>query len=71
MFIGIIKFLIKISPIDMRKSIDGLSCLVKNELNMSPISNNIFIFFNKFRDKVKILYWDRNGFIVHYKRLEF
>jgi len=55
----------------MRKSIDGLSCLVKNELNMSPISNNIFIFFNKFRDKVKILYWDRNGFIVHYKRLEF
>lgn len=61
---------IKMSPIDMRKSINGLTVIVQEELDISPTSNNIFIFFNKSKDKVKILYWDTNGFIVHYKRLE-
>lgn len=56
--------------VDMRKSIDGLTVLVVDTLEQSPQSNNLYLFRNKTGDKVKILYWDRNGFIVHYKRLE-
>lgn len=57
-------------PTDMRKSIDGLSCIVLDKFNQNPHSENLYIFFNKTKDKIKILYWDRNGFILHYKRLE-
>ena len=57
-------------PTDMRKSIDGLSCLVLDSFNQNPHSENLYIFFNKSQDKIKILYWDRNGFTLHYKRLE-
>lgn len=54
---------------DMRKSIDGLSVLVLEQFEQSPASQNIFIFFSKDKTKVKLLYWDRNGFVLHYKRL--
>ena len=54
----------------MRKSIDGLSGMVFEELKQKPDSENLYIFFNKAKDKIKILYWDRNGFILHYKKLE-
>lgn len=56
--------------IDMRKSIDSLSVLVKQEFNGDPLSGHLFIFFNRARDKVKIIYWDRNGYVLHYKRME-
>ncbi|MHB1220435.1 MAG: IS66 family insertion sequence element accessory protein TnpB [Gammaproteobacteria bacterium] len=56
--------------IDMRKSIDSLSVLVQQEFNDGPLSGHLFIFFNRSRDKVKILYWDRNGYVLHYKRME-
>jgi transposase len=54
----------------MRKSIDGLSMLVSSEFSQAPLSGDLFIFFNRSRDKVKIIYWDRNGYVLHYKRLE-
>lgn len=54
----------------MRKSIDSLSALVVEEFKNDPQSGHLFIFFNRCRDKVKIVYWDKNGFILHYKRLE-
>ncbi len=57
-------------PVDMRKSINGLSVLVADELELSPLSGSLFVFYNKARDKIKILYWDRNGFCLWYKRLE-
>jgi transposase len=57
-------------PVDMRKSIDGLSGLVVDLLEQSPQSGHLFVFYNRARDKVKILYWDKNGFVMHYKRLE-
>ena len=57
-------------PIDMRKSIDSLSALVIEEFQNDPQSGHLFLFFNRGRDKVKIIYWDRNGFVLHYKRLE-
>ena len=55
--------------VDMRKSIDGLSSLVTGALRLDAKSSALFVFFNKRRDKVKILYWDRSGFVIWYKRL--
>ncbi len=55
---------------DMRKSIDGLSTLILDNFDIQPNSEHLFIFFNKSKDKIKILFWDRNGFIIYYKRLE-
>lgn len=55
---------------DMRKSIDGLSLIVAEILEMDPFSESWFIFCNRARDKLKILFWDTNGFCLYYRRLE-
>jgi transposase len=57
-------------PVDMRKSIDGLSYLVEPLLAQNPVSGNLFVFVGRDRSKVKCLYWDRTGFALWYKRLE-
>ena len=54
--------------VDMRKSIGGLSILVSDILSLNPSDGSIYIFFNKKHDKLKILYWDKNGFTLLYKR---
>ena len=64
------KIFVSTGPIDARKSIDSLSCLIPDKFNENPQSGNLFLFFNKARDKVKILYWENIGFVLHYKRLE-
>ena len=56
--------------VDMRKSINGLSAIVEQELEVSPFSTHLFVFCNRRRDKIKILYWERSGFVLWYKRLE-
>lgn len=56
--------------VDMRKSINGLSALVEQELELNPMIDALFAFCNRNRDKVKLLYWERNGFVLWYKRLE-
>ena len=56
--------------VDMRKSINGLSLLVEQEMALSPFDPALFVFCNRQRDKIKILCWERNGFILWYKRLE-
>jgi transposase len=43
---------------------------VSQEFNHNPLSGHVFIFFNRCRDKVKIIYWDKNGYALHYKRME-
>lgn len=55
---------------DLRKSIDGLAVLVQQEFELDPFSPNLFVFCNRGRDKLKILYWDQNGFWLYYRRLE-
>ena len=55
---------------DMRKSINGLSILVAEHLELDPLSGHLFAFCNRRRDIIKILYWDRNGFCLWHKRLE-
>lgn len=55
---------------DLRKGIDGYASIVSGELNLDPFSKSIFMFCNRTKDKLKILYWDGNGFWLFYKRLE-
>ena len=57
-------------PSDMRKSYDGLSGLVRQGLGRDPLSGEVFIFLNRRRTMIKLLVWDRSGFVVWSKRLE-
>ncbi|HEV6967994.1 MULTISPECIES: IS66 family insertion sequence element accessory protein TnpB [Roseateles] len=57
-------------PVDMRKSIDGLSQIVAAAMGMNPLSGQVFVFIGRRRDRAKLLVWDRHGFWVLYKRLE-
>ena len=55
---------------DFRKSIDGLSLIVEGEMKLSPLSRSLFVFANRNRTRVKLLYWDKTGFALWLKRLE-
>ncbi len=57
-------------PVDFRKAINGLSVRVEEVLAQDPFSPQLFVFINRKHDKVKILYWERSGFVLWYKRLE-
>lgn len=57
-------------PTDMRKSIDGLSGEVQDYLGRDPVEGSLFVFLNRRRDKIKMLWWERDGFWIFYKRLE-
>lgn len=57
-------------PIDFRKQLDGLIILVSDCLEMLPTSGHLFLFRNRSSNKLKMLWWDRNGFWLFYKRLE-
>lgn len=56
--------------VDMRNGIDGLRAIVEGVLKRDPFEGHLFVFVGKSRDKVKILFWDRGGFVVYLKRLE-
>jgi transposase len=55
---------------DLRKSFDSLAELVRQQLQGDPLSGQLFVFRNKRADRVKLLYWDEDGFVIVYKRLE-
>ena len=55
---------------DLRKSFDSLAELVRQQLQGDPLSGQLFVFRNKRADRIKLLYWDDDGFVIVYKRLE-
>ena len=65
-----LRILVAIEPCDMRKSFDGLSAIVVNQLNENATSGSLFLFTNKRRNRLKILYFDGSGLWVMVKRLE-
>ena len=58
------------APVDFRKAINGLSIIVDNAMKVSIFEDGLFVFCNKKRDKLKVLYWDKTGFCLWHKRLE-
>lgn len=57
-------------PTDMRKSFNGLIALTEAELKQDPLSGSLFVFVNRRRDRVKILYWGQSGFCIWYQQLQ-
>lgn len=55
---------------DLRKGFNGLSGLVQNEMKGNPLDGSVYLFINRKRDKMKMLVWEPNGFLMYYKRLE-
>lgn len=56
--------------VDFRKSINGLTCVVQESMELNVFSKALFVFCNRNRTKIKILFWDKTGFCLLYKRLE-
>lgn len=55
---------------DLRRGIDGLAAIVQQQFNLDPFTNALFLFCGRRRDRIKALYWEGNGFVLLYKRLE-
>jgi transposase len=65
-----VRVFVAVPPADLRKGYDGLSRLAREAIQQDPLSGHLFVFANRRRDRIKILYWDRDGYALWYKRLE-
>ena len=65
-----LRIFLAVEPADMRKGFDGLSQLVRDRIAQDPLSGHLYVFRNRRRDRIKVLYWDRDGLALWYKRLE-
>jgi transposase len=65
-----LRYFLCCSTIDIRNGFDGLAGIVRNHLKKDPITGDVFIFLNKNRTHIKLLYWDGDGFALFHKRLE-
>ncbi len=70
MFVDVNQVYLHRAPVDFRKAINGLSLIVESDMLLPVFSDALFVFCNKKRDKLKLLYWDKTGFALWYKRLE-
>ncbi len=69
-FTGADKVYIACGYTDLRRGIDGLSSMVQEAFVLDPFTNTLFLFCGRRRDRIKALYWEGNGFVLLYKRLE-
>lgn len=65
-----LKVCLAVEPCDLRKSFDSLSAVVRNQLAADPLSRTVYVFLNRARNRIKLLYWDGSGLWVMAKRLE-
>jgi transposase len=65
-----VRIFVATAPADMRRSLDGLAAMTRDFLGEDPLSGHLFVFRSKTGHRVKILYWDRSGLCLWYKRLE-
>jgi transposase len=69
-FPQLVRVFLHARPVDLRKGFDGLCAIVTEAFGQDPLSGHLFLFLNRRRDRVKILWWDRDGLVIFYKRLE-
>ena len=69
-FTGAERVFIACGYTDLRRGIDGLASLVQTQFQLNPFTNTLFLFCGRRRDRIKALYWEGNGFVLLYKRLE-
>lgn len=65
-----VRIYLSTAPTDMRKGFDSLAALVREALGQDPLTGHLFLFVGRHKDRIKILYWDKDGFAIWYKRLE-
>jgi transposase len=63
------KVFLATDPVDLRRGHDGLCALVRGVLSLDPFAGHLFVFVGRRGDRIKVLFWDRGGFVVYYKRL--
>lgn len=65
-----VRVFVATTRVDGRKGIDGLSALVRSQFGLDPLSGALFVFFSRRADRVRVLHWDRDGYVLITKRLE-
>jgi transposase len=65
-----VRIFVATQPVDGRKGVDSLAAIVRSALAQDPLSGHLYVFFSKRCDRVRVVYWDRNGFAMWTKRLE-
>lgn len=65
-----VRIFVATQPVDGRKGVDSLAAIVRSVFALDPLSGHLFVFFSMRRDRVRVIYWDRNGFAMWTKRLE-
>lgn len=65
-----VRIFLAVEPVDLRRGHDGLYAIVRNEWRMDAFAGHLFVFVGRRHNRIKILFWDRGGFVIYYKRLE-